>query len=84
MIEMNYFQEAQEAIKPIMELALKSGYKKRVSQILTIVGSCEYCIEENFPKAFGFLEKALKISEEIGDIASSVAGNYWLGYALSL
>jgi class 3 adenylate cyclase/tetratricopeptide (TPR) repeat protein len=84
MIEMNYFQQAQEAIKPIMELALKSGYKKRVSQIFTIVGSCEFCIEENFPKAFEFLEKALKISEEIGDIASSVAGNYWLGYALSL
>jgi tetratricopeptide (TPR) repeat protein len=84
MIEMNYFQEAQEAIKPIMELALKSGYKKRASQILTIVGSFEYCIEENFPKAFGFLERALKISEEIGDIASSATGNYWLGYALSL
>ncbi|HUT83655.1 MAG TPA: adenylate/guanylate cyclase domain-containing protein, partial [Thermodesulfobacteriota bacterium] len=84
MIEMNYFQEAQEAIKPIMELALKSSYKKRVSQILTIIGSCEYCIEENFPKAFEFLEKALKISEEIGDIASSAQGNYWLGYAFSL
>ncbi|MFH1952889.1 MAG: hypothetical protein ABIL06_14875 [Pseudomonadota bacterium] len=84
MADLNYFQEAMEAIDPIIDLAIKSGYKKRVSQILSIVGGREFCVNENFPKAFEDLEKALKISEETEDIASSVDANYWLAYARSL
>ena len=84
MTDLNYFQEAMEAIDPIIDLAVKSGYKKRVSQILSIVGGREFCVNENFPKAFENLEKALKISGETEDAASSVEANYWLAYARSL
>jgi class 3 adenylate cyclase/tetratricopeptide (TPR) repeat protein len=82
--DLNYFHEAQEAIDPIIDIVLKSDYKKRISQIFTIIGGREFCTEENFPKALEHLEMALQISEEIGDIRSSAFANYWLGYALSL
>ena len=84
MADLNYFQEAMEAIDPIIDLAIKSGYKKRISQILSIVGGHEFCVNENVPKAFENLQKALKISEETEDIASSVDANYWLAYARSM
>jgi len=83
MIEMNYFIEAKEAIAPIIDMALESNYEKRISQIFTIIGSYELCIEENLPKALAHLEKALKVSEKTQDYYSSSAANYWLGYALS-
>jgi class 3 adenylate cyclase/tetratricopeptide (TPR) repeat protein len=82
MIEMNYFIEAKEAITPIIGMALESNYEKRISQIFTIIGTYELCIEENLVKALANLEKALKVSEKIQDF-SSTAANYWLGYALS-
>jgi len=81
MIEMNFFNEAQEITSPIVELALKSGDKKRISQILTIIGACEYAMEDNYPKAFEHLEEALRISKEIGDTASMAAASFWLGNA---
>jgi hypothetical protein len=84
MTDMNYFLEAQDTINPIRSMALNGTYKKRVPQVLTIVGTLEYCINEDFPRAFDCLEKALSISQELGDLASSAAADYWLGYALSL
>jgi class 3 adenylate cyclase/tetratricopeptide (TPR) repeat protein len=83
LIEMNYFIEAKEAITPIIDMALESNYEKRISQIFSIIGSYELCIEENLPKALAHLEKALKVSEKTQDYYSSSAANYWLGYALS-
>jgi tetratricopeptide (TPR) repeat protein len=84
MIEMNYFPEAREAIEPIVKIAFKSNYENRISQILTIIGGCEYTIEENLPEAFEHLEKALEISEKLGDIETQSTVNFWLGYGLSL
>ena len=39
-------------------------------------------MEENFPEAFKVLEEALKISEEVKDIVTSVLASYWFGCAL--
>lgn len=70
MIEMNYFKKAQKITTPIVELALKGDDKKRIALILTIIGACEYAVEENFPKAFEPLEEVLRISKEIEDMAA--------------
>ena len=77
------FVRAKEAVDPVIELALKSGYKRRLSQIYIVVGTYNYTVEEDFPEAFKHLEKAIKISEEIKDYVSLLFANYWLGVAKS-
>ena len=81
--QVNYHVEAKEAVEPIVDLALELGYERRVSQIYTIIGTYNFWVEEDFTKAFKYLEDALGISEELNDIVSLVMANYWLGLALS-
>ena len=84
MIEMNYFKKAQEITAPIVELTLKGGDKKRIAQILTIIGACESAVEENFPKGFEHLKEALRISKKTEDMATLAVASYWLGCAQAL
>jgi class 3 adenylate cyclase/tetratricopeptide (TPR) repeat protein len=82
MAQMNFNIEAKEAIDPIVDLAIKHDYKKRLCQIYSIMG-CYYCFaEENYPEAFKTLEEALKISEEVKDIVSLALASFWFGCAL--
>jgi tetratricopeptide (TPR) repeat protein len=83
-IQMNRHVEAKEAVAPIVDLALERGYKRRLAQIYSIIGSYSYLVEEDFPKAFKYLEDALKIAEELNDTLSLATANYWLGLALAL
>jgi tetratricopeptide (TPR) repeat protein len=76
--------EAKEAIDPIIGLAIKRNYKKRLCQIYTILGAYYLFGEDNYPETFKALEKALRISEEVKDIVSSVIASYWYGTALGL
>jgi class 3 adenylate cyclase/tetratricopeptide (TPR) repeat protein len=82
MAQMNYFFEAKEAIDPIIDLAIKHNYKRRLSQIYSILGTYHSFAEENFPESFKVLEEALKISEEVRDILTSVLTSSWFGCAL--
>jgi tetratricopeptide (TPR) repeat protein len=79
---MNYHVEAKEAIEPIIDLAIKRDYKRRLCQIYTILGSYYWVVEDNYPEIFKALEKALNISEEVKDIVSLVLASYWYGCAL--
>lgn len=81
--QMNYFVEAREAITSVVELA-KTHSHSRLSQIYTIMGICEYMVEENFSEAIGHLKKGLCISEELNDIVSIFFSNFWSGIAFSL
>ncbi|MCK4815242.1 hypothetical protein KA005_05695, partial [bacterium] len=83
-MQINYHIEAKEAVEPIIDLAIKQGYKRRLSQIYIIIGSYNFAIEGYFPQAFRHLEESIKISEEINDFVSLVLANYFLGIALSL
>ena len=80
--QMNYLSEAKEAIDPIIDLAIKRDYKRRLSQIYTILGAYYWFVEDNYPEISKALEKALKISEEVKDIVSFVLASYWFGCAL--
>jgi len=84
MTQVNYHVEAKEAIDPIIDLAIKHDYKKRLSQIYTILGTYHCFVEENYPEAFKAFEEALKISEEVKDIVGLVLASYWYGVALGL
>jgi class 3 adenylate cyclase/tetratricopeptide (TPR) repeat protein len=71
--------KAKAAVDPIVDLAIKQNYKKRISQINTIIGMYHYMVEENITTAFETLEKALKIGEELNDILSLVLIKTYLG-----
>jgi class 3 adenylate cyclase/tetratricopeptide (TPR) repeat protein/ribosomal protein L40E len=81
MIQMNYHAEAKEAIDPIIDLAIKHDYKKRLCQIYPILGSYYLFVEENYPEGIKVLEEALKM-EEIRDNVASVLAINGLGSAL--
>jgi class 3 adenylate cyclase/tetratricopeptide (TPR) repeat protein len=82
--QLNYHVEAKEVIEPIVDQVLMSDDKRRQSQVLTILGNHSYMVEEDFPKAINHLEEALKLAEEIKDIASLSQAEFWLGLGLSL
>jgi len=82
-IQMTRHVAAKEAVAPVVDLALERGYKRRVSQIYSIIGSYSYIVEDDFPRAFKYLEDALKLAEELNDTLSLAMANYWLGQALS-
>jgi len=79
--QMNYHVEAKNAIDPIIGLAIKHDYKKRLCQIYTILGTYHLFVEDNYPEAFKALEEALKISEEVKDTVSLVLASFWYGCA---
>ena len=78
-LQMSYHIESKEAIAPIVDIAIRSDYKRRLAQIYTILGQYENIIEENIPKSYGFLEEAVKIAAEIGDFGSISLANMFLG-----
>jgi class 3 adenylate cyclase/tetratricopeptide (TPR) repeat protein len=80
----NYLLEAKEAVNPILDLAVKHDYKKRLSQINCILGAYYYFVEDDYPKAFEYLNEALKISQETGDFLTLVLASWWLSIALCL
>jgi class 3 adenylate cyclase/tetratricopeptide (TPR) repeat protein len=82
-IQTNYHVEAKEAVDPIIESAIRLGYKTRLSQIYTILGAYHCAVEENFPQSLEYLQDALRISKESNDILSLFMAKYWLGILLS-
>jgi len=83
LVQLNYQFEAKEAIDPIIDLAIKQDYKKRLCQIRTILATYHYYVEEDFAAAFQAFEEALKISEEVKDIVTSVLASNFFGIALA-
>jgi tetratricopeptide (TPR) repeat protein len=75
--------EAKEVVDPIIDLAIKRNYKRRVSQINLIFGLYYHTVDENYPKAIEYYEKALKIGEELNDILTLVLANNLMGVCLS-
>jgi len=72
--------EAKIAIEPVVELALKSNYKRRLTQIYTIQGIHSLALEEDIQKAAEFFEKAIQLAEATNNMASLVFANHFLGH----
>ena len=82
--QLNHPVKAKKAIDPIVNLAISNNYKRRLSQIYTIIGVYNFYVEEDFPKSLKHLEKAIALSDEKNVILSSVLARLWLGVASSL
>ena len=82
--QLQYHVEAKEAVEPVVDLALRLGNQRRISHIYTVLGSYYWGVEEDFPRAFKYLEDALGVAEKIGDTVSLSITNNSLGGALAL
>jgi class 3 adenylate cyclase/tetratricopeptide (TPR) repeat protein len=81
--QMNYFAEAKEAIDPIFDLAVKHDYKRRLSQIYTIVGAYNHFVEEDLAEALKHLKEAIEFAKETNDLISLLMANHWMGHVLA-
>ena len=81
--QMFFLAKANEAVAPIVELASKQNYKRRISQIKSIIGTYAFAVEGNHAKSIQYLEDALNIAKETNDRASLWFSNHWLGHALA-
>jgi len=75
--------EAKATVEPIVDLAIEHNYKKRISQINVLLGFYYNHVDEDYPKALEYYEKALKIGEELNDILTLVLANNNMGNCLS-
>ena len=75
--------EAKATVDPIVDLAIKRNFKRRVSQINVILGFYYHTVDEDYPKALGYFEKAIKIGEELNDFLTLVLANNDMGGCLS-
>ncbi|MGO9571122.1 MAG: AAA family ATPase [Desulfomonilaceae bacterium] len=82
LLQMNHHVEAKQAVDPIISVAQEGNYKRRLSQIYTIVGTYHCLVEENFEKGLKYLEDGLSLSNEVNDILSLVTAKVWLGLTL--
>jgi class 3 adenylate cyclase/tetratricopeptide (TPR) repeat protein len=75
--------EAKEAVAPIVDLALRLNYQKRLPAIYSVLGIHSIWVKEDYSKGAQYLEKVLKISEETGDSYALWYANHYLGIAFS-
>jgi len=69
-LSMNFHSHAREAVEPILDLALALNYRKRLPAIYLSIGLHYLWVEENSHKGLEFIDKAMKIAEEVGDYLS--------------
>ncbi len=81
-LQITYPVEAKAAVDPVVDVAIKRNYKRRVSQIYIIIGAYSHGVEEDYSKALEYYEKALKIGEESNDILTLAYANTNMGICL--
>jgi predicted ATPase/class 3 adenylate cyclase len=82
-VQANNFALAKEAVEPVVELAFKGNYKRRIAQIQTIIGTHTYLIKEDGPKALEHFQEAINVAQESNDLISLLIANHWMGHALA-
>jgi tetratricopeptide (TPR) repeat protein len=81
--QMMYMAEAKQAVEPVVELALKRDYKRRIAQIYSVMGAYSLYVVEDLATTFKYLAEALKVGEESKDIVSLVLSNFFMAIALA-
>jgi class 3 adenylate cyclase/tetratricopeptide (TPR) repeat protein len=79
---LNFHRHAREAVEPIMDLALKLDYRKRLPAIYTAIGLYHLWVEEDNRKGLVFIDQATPIAEEVADYLSWWVGLYQSGSTL--
>jgi class 3 adenylate cyclase/tetratricopeptide (TPR) repeat protein len=82
--QISQINKAKQAVDPIVDPPVKYDYGRRLSQIYTIMGAAKYWVEEDFSGAFAYLNDALKIARELGDVLSLSFGTFDMATAMML
>jgi tetratricopeptide (TPR) repeat protein len=82
-IQLQLCIKSKEAIDPIVDLATKWNYKRRICQINCIIGCYKHFVEENVSGAFEYSRQTVKMGEELNDLISLVLGNMTMGNSSS-
>ena len=77
--QLNHWAEAWDAVKPVLNLARDSRYKKRLGQILSAKGCYHGFVEEDSQKAFEALDESLCIAKEENDFITLILSGMWKG-----
>jgi len=75
-MSINHHVEAKQAVAPIVELAQRMDFQKRLPTIYVALGTYSLLIDEDFPKGVQYLNEALRISQERKDYFS-MWSVYW-------
>jgi class 3 adenylate cyclase/tetratricopeptide (TPR) repeat protein len=75
-MSLNHHVKAKDAVAPIVELAQRMAYRKRLPTIYVVLGTYYLLVEENFPKGVQFLNDALEIAKATKNYFS-VWSVYW-------
>ena len=81
-VQLAFAVEAKAAVDPIVDLVIERNYKRRLSQINVILGLYYHAVNEDYPKALEYYQKALNIGEEVNDLITLVLANSFLGICL--
>ena len=81
-LNLNYSLEAKDAVEPVIDLALKLNYQKRIPAIYTAVGLYYSTVEEDFVKGTQYLRDVSEISAKAGDFLALWIANYQRGVVL--
>jgi len=77
-IGLNYHYEGMQAVAPIVDLAKKINYKKRLPRIYVATGTYNIYVMDDIDKGIEDLNKAKTLSEETGDFLSLWYSYYFL------
>ncbi|UCF86082.1 MAG: AAA family ATPase, partial [Desulfobacteraceae bacterium] len=77
------FYEAGLTVEQILDLAVRHDNKKRLSQIYCCLGVYKFFIEMKFDEAVEYLEKAIILSKDSGNISAFMMAHHFLGHCLA-
>jgi class 3 adenylate cyclase/AAA+ ATPase superfamily predicted ATPase len=79
---LNHYIDAKNTVEPIINLALKLNYQKRLSGIYTAMGLYYLWIEEDYAMAKKYLNDVFAMAEEAGDFFALWSANFQWGSVL--
>jgi tetratricopeptide (TPR) repeat protein len=81
--QLSQLVKAKAVIDPIVDLATKRNDKRMICQINCLIGYYKAFVEEDFTEALEYLERSLKMGEDLNNLISIVIGNMVKGTCLS-
>ena len=83
-ISLTHHLEAKDAVAPVLDLAVKLNYQKRLPMIYIAMGMHSHWVEGDYSEGYRYLNEALVISEKTKDSTCLWFANLFLGETLSL